>query len=95
MIHTKYHDNGDGFVIERLQDVDPILTSVKQHKEVQTGKPVDGLGYFAGRIPSVIVEKYLNEFGITFNEFISNNVHVTRILNNPDYKRFRVWEGRV
>ncbi|MCP3704613.1 MAG: hypothetical protein GY954_16995 [Alteromonas sp.] len=95
MIETRYHEQDGNLVIERVQEVDPVLESVKQHKEVQTGKPVDGLGYFAGRIPGVIVEKYMNEFGVSYNEFICNDVHIQRILNDPEYKRFRVWEGRI
>ncbi len=95
MIETKYHSKDDALVIERVQDVAPVLESIKQHKELQTGKPVDGLGYYAGEIPAIVVEQYMKEVGITYNEFICNNVHITRIMNDPDYKRFRVWEGRV
>lgn len=91
----KYEEAEDRLYVETIQDCEPILDNVKQHREVATGKPTPGLGYFVGRIPSVIVEKYCKEFGITFNQFCEDNTHVKRIVNDPDYSRFRVWEGQV
>jgi len=94
-METKFHTVDDNLVIETRQDVAPILEAVKRKKEILADKPVDGLGYFVGTIPEVVVEQYMREFGVTYAEMIGNDVHVQRILNNPDYSKFRVWEGRI
>jgi len=94
---TKYHydHSDDKIYIERSADCEPVLDEVKRIKEVTDGRG-DGIkGYFVGRIPDVIIEKYLNEMGVTYREFIQDEKHVKRILNDPAYKRFRIFEGRI
>jgi hypothetical protein len=49
----------------------------------------------AARIPDVIVEKYCNDNGILFSEFLSNKVHIKRVLNDPALAYFRIWKGKV
>jgi hypothetical protein len=50
---------------------------------------------YAGRIPNVFVEKYCNDNGITFHEFMTNREHVKRLINDPALADFRVYKGRV
>lgn len=49
----------------------------------------------AASFPEVLVEKYCNTNGIEFSEFMQNQVHVKRMLQDPALSYFRVWEGRV
>jgi len=88
-----FDDSEDRLIVHSEQDVEPIIDEVKSLKE--TSKEVPGLGYHAGRIPDVVVLDYMNTVGITFAEFINNPVHIKRIMTDPDYKKFRVWEGRL
>jgi hypothetical protein len=78
-------------IVARSQDCQPVLEHVAAMKELtdQTGD----LRY-VGEIPHVIIEKYLNERGISFHEFMQGDEHIKRILNSSDYKKLRVWEGR-
>jgi len=96
-IITRYHydatHNKD--IIERQQDCAPILKEIGDLKQVTDGRGDTSLGYHVGRIPAVIVEQYCAEMGITFHDFCTDTSHVHRILNNPDFKRFRVFEGRI
>lgn len=94
-IKTTYHYDGidDRLTIKREQDVEGHLDAVKALKEKP--KYVDGLGYFAGTIPAIVIEEYIKTVGITFADFMEDDKHINRILNDPDYKKFRVWEGRV
>jgi len=96
-IKTIYHydaqENKD--IIERVQDVEPIIQEIEDIKEISDGRGNTSLGYFAGRIPGNIVEAYMNEFGVTFQDMIIDKTHIHRILNNPDFKKFRVFEGKV
>jgi hypothetical protein len=47
------------------------------------------------RIPAFIVQRYINDNGITFAEFMREPKHADRMLADPALKSFRVWEGRV
>jgi len=96
-IITKYHHDWktDALHIERVQDCEPIVEEVAKLKQVTDGRGDTSLGYHMGRIPGVIVEQYLIEVGINFEEFIRDDIHVKRILNDPTYKKFRIFEGRM
>lgn len=50
----------------------------------------------AATIPAFVVQKYINDNGITFAEFMrEGSPHPERMLNDPALSYFRVWEGRV
>jgi len=96
-IKTTYHfdaqENRD--IIQRVQDCDPIIQEVTDMKQVTDGRGKTSMGYYAGRIPAIIVEQYMKEMGVSFHDMINDTTHVHRILNNPDFKRFRVFEGKI
>lgn len=46
-------------------------------------------------VPGFLIEKYCNDNGITFQEFMGSPEHETRMLNDPALAHFRVHEGRV
>jgi hypothetical protein len=92
---ANYDSSTDTTTIGRFQDVEPIIKEVKDLKEVTDGRGNTIRGYFAGRIPAIIVEQYLIKAGIKFDEFIRDDIHIKRIMNDPDYKQFRVFEGRI
>lgn len=46
-------------------------------------------------VPAFIVEKFINDRGITFREFMDDPAHATAMLNDPALSAFRVHEGRV
>lgn len=89
-------DFKDGLmVVERLQDVEPILKQVKRLSDENGGKSASGELYHAARLPMIVVEQYCNNNGITFQEFMGNQEHIRRMVNDPALSKFRVWEGRV
>ncbi len=91
-----YDQLSDVVTVHRQQDVDPILQSVREHKDRGADrKASESMGYFVGTIPAVIVEEYCKQEGITYHEFCEDSSHVRRILSDPDYKKFRIWEGRL
>lgn len=49
----------------------------------------------AARVPAFFVQKYINDNGITFAEFMRDNKHVDRFLADPALSHFRVWTGRI
>lgn len=49
----------------------------------------------AASIPVVLVEKYLNDNGITLQELGRSQEHQKRLLNDPALAHFRIWKGRI
>ena len=88
-----FHYQDDQFAIEARQDVTPLLDINKRQAN-------DGDGYtpsremrHIARIPNVVIEKWLNEYGVN----IFNKDHlpaVKRLLNDPDWRYLRISGGR-
>jgi len=49
----------------------------------------------AASFPFVVVEKYCNDKGITFQDFMNGREHIRNMLSDPALSYFRVWGGRV
>lgn len=94
-IDTIIHVGDDKLAIERKYDAQPILDQVQQIKIHTNGISKTGDLYHVARIPSIVIEKYCNEVGITFHDFLVDDTHVTRLLNDSTYKHLRIWEGRA
>lgn len=47
------------------------------------------------RVPRFIVQKYINDNGITFAEFMREPKHADRMLSDPALSAFRIWEGAI
>lgn len=46
-------------------------------------------------VPAIIVQKYMNENGVSYGEFIRNPEHAKRMMNDPALSAFRIHRGRV
>lgn len=95
MLHTRFHyaAESDTMAIERIQDCTPIVDHAKAlHNEGLHGS---NEMRHAARIPYVIIERYCNETGITFEEWMQNPEHMRAMLNDPALAAFRVWGGKV
>lgn len=94
-IETIFHVEDEKLVIERKADVQPVLDEIQKIRQVTDGRSKSGELIHVARIPAIAVEQYCNMVGITFREFIIDDTHVTRLLNDNDYKHLRIWEGRA
>lgn len=75
------------------QDCTPILEAATiARNECRSGS---GDMRLAASIPFVVLERYMNEHNISWQEFSRSPEHKKRLLNDPDLRGFRVWEGRV
>ena len=85
-------DNGNA-IFKSTQDCTSILEHTKKlHNEgIHGGNEMR----HAARIPQVLIEQYLTQNNILFSEFMSNQVHIKRMLNDPALAGFRIWPGRV
>lgn len=90
---TFFAQEDGNFIAGTSQDCTPILEYVKALKAA--GITGSSEVKFAGKIPDVVVEDYCNRNGIDFATFIGEPIHVKRLLNDPDYRDLRIWEGRI
>lgn len=91
---TQFHTAGDeAIIVANTQDVEPILHQCKAlHNSGMVG---DNEMYHAASLPLVLVENYCNQKGITFQEWMRDEAHIKSMLNDPDLKGFRVWQGAI
>ena len=81
-------------IVSRTADVEPIIEHCAALRQDSDGKSKSGEMYHVGDIPYIVVEQYMAENKVTFHEFCRDDTHVKRILTNPDFSKFRVWQGR-
>jgi len=43
----------------------------------------------------VLVEKYCNDNGITFRDFLRDPAHARRMVQDPANDAFRIWKGAL
>lgn len=80
-------------VVQNSQDCTPIAEYAKaQHNHGFTGSSEMK---HAARIPMVMVEKYLTDNGITFDEWSRDKAHIRRMLQDPALAHFRIWKGAM
>lgn len=92
-VKTEYIADGDVMHVKRETDAQPILDLTSSLRSL--GKVGSNEFRHAASFDPVTVERYCNINGITFNEWLTNPVHVKRMLADKDLKGFRVWNGRV
>lgn len=80
-------------VFGRTQDCTAIAESCKVLQS--EGEHGSGEMRHAAKIPNVLIEKYCNDQGITFEEWMRDPVHARRMCNDPANAMFRIWPGRV
>ena len=97
-------DNGNGVKTHIALQDGALITGTSQDCSpiVEHAKALRNEGFhgssdmrLAARVPLVIVEKYCNDKGITFQEFSQGQAHKVAFLHSPDYKAFRIWEGKL
>lgn len=80
-------------VVSNSQDCTAIAEHAKALASMGAGNGSDMK--FAGTIPNVMIEKYLNDKNITYAEFIGNKEHIRSVMNDPAMAHFRVWKGKL
>jgi len=90
---TELHLQGDDLVVHYQQDVEPILEFCKaQHN---AGFHGTSEMRHAALVPDILVYAYIERNGITFHEFIANDEHMKRFLDDPSLSQFRIWKGKL
>ena len=97
-IKTIYKDDGKGgFSVRREQNTQGIIDLNKSDREiVNTNK--DAMLNLAGRIPNLIYEQWMKEWGCTLGDMTSNPEIKSKIikrLNSPEYSHLKIYNGKV
>lgn len=81
----------DRLIISRTQD----CTHIAEHAQALHNEGIHGSAdvKHAAKIPLVIVEKYCNENGVSFQDFMNDPAHIKRVVQHPDNAMFRIWKG--
>lgn len=84
-IDTKFHYEDDKLIIQRVQDVEPIIEANKRAMDVDDKRFKSQSFNLVARVPTVLIEKYRNETGIDL--LAPENVKLFRKwLDDPDHK---------
>lgn len=91
-LETRFHGDGSQIVLERVQDVEPIID---RNKELQTMEQKSDWGRHIASVPNIFLEKWLNEEWARGNvslQFGSDEFWqmVGRKLQDPEWKFLRV-----
>lgn len=92
-MQTRLLTQDDRLIVSASQDCTPIA----EHCKALHNEGIHGSSEMrhAASFPKVIVEKYLNENGVTLEQFMNEPIHIKRMCNDPDNAMFRIWPGRV
>lgn len=79
--------------IKTTQDFTPIMENaiLRQNEGLHGSSEMK----HAAKIPKLAIDVYCAKHGIDFREFMTNEVHIRRMCNDPDLSKFRIWPGRV
>lgn len=92
-VKTEYILDGDDLHVKRTQDAEPVLDLTSSLRSI--GEVGSSEMRHAATIPSVVIEQYCNINGVSFHEWLTDPIHVKRMLADKDLSYFRVWGGRV
>lgn len=92
-LHTIFAEADGRIFIAQTQDCTPVVKRAQAlHKAGMHGSSEMR---HAASIPMVILEKYMNEHRVSYQELMTDPVHIKRICNDPDNAMFRIWPGRL
>lgn len=91
---SHYDESEDKLHIERVQDVQPILEANKKAYNDPSSFKSEVFNKKA-EIPLVVLLKWLDERGITYQEFMNSDSLLRRFLNDPDNRFCLTRPGKV
>lgn len=95
-VHTRYHfdEADDKFIIERVQDIEPILIRNQEMLKADDGYTQDRTLRRVARMPNLIIEKIMKEEG--WNPMAAENAELLlQLLDKPEYRKYRTADGHV
>lgn len=94
-ITEEWSENSEGLVVQRSQ------TGIADHIDYCQARANEGFHgpdkdfKLKASIPTILIEHYCQQHGISLQEFMTNREHVKRMVNDPDLAYFRIAPGRM
>lgn len=88
-VTTIYHDLGDKVVIQKVQDVDPIIEANKAQYNAASGWMGNMAMVHVGRVPKVVMDRWILEDGINYLA-PENKGLLLKKLEDRDNRMFKV-----
>ncbi|APW37652.1 hypothetical protein RD110_10990 [Rhodoferax koreense] len=92
-LQSSIHVQDGRMVVSNTQDCTPIAEYAKSQHNI--GAHGTSEMKHAARIPMVMVEKYINDNGISFSDWCKDKAHIKRMLQDPALAHFRIWPGAI
>lgn len=96
---TTFHthvDSGKHTIVSR-QDLAPIMREVARLKELDSQKPKFSSNRIVAQVGVVELDRWGKEDGINYFGLLDKDqsLKLYRRLNSNEFKKFRVWEGKL
>ena len=90
----KFHNNNDGtFTIEKQFDKTPYLERTQMLRSMGAGKLPES--WCVGSIPMHLLAQWMKEEKVAWNDIDGRRKLIMRKLNDPDFKKLRIVEGKI
>lgn len=86
---AEYDDTSHTLRLIQKHDAQPVLDSVKLLRQGDVGKD----SRHVGRVPFHIIEMWLQEAGVSFDDREAVQQVMDRKLMSGEFNAFRVWQG--
>lgn len=91
---TEFISHDDSTVVKQtVHGLDDLLDY--NHALRESGSVGTSEMKLVGHIPGEVLQDYCMKTGVSWNELFVDPTHIKRIMNNPDYSKFRIAPGRV
>ena len=93
-ISEKFHKIDDNkFVVENTYSNDPYLERTRLLREAGAGKLPES--WCVGSIPMHLLAQWMKEENVAWDDQEGRKRLIMKKLNDPDFKKLRIVEGRV
>ena len=93
-ISEKFHKIDDNkFVVENTYSNDPYLERTRLLREAGAGKLPES--WCVGSIPMHLLAQWMKEENVSWGDQEGRKRLIMKKLNDPDFKKLRIVEGRV
>lgn len=90
---TRIEQTGGQIVVCYESDFTPMLRWAQEAREQDA---TGGAEYkHVGTLPRARIEDYCIRNGVSFDEFMADDIHTIRLMEDPDFSKLRVWQGRI
>lgn len=85
----------DKLIVEKSYANTPYLERAQQLRETSGGVSADKEKWLVGTIPMHLLEQWMKDENVAWDDAAGRQKVILKYLNDPNFKKLRVKEGRV